>query len=152
MTEVKIVQFNPRHLEVMEIRDEEMLGSMQLEDAYGRMDRVAKGSLAAATFMYDGRIVFCAGFHQIWPGVLEVWMIPSVHAAKKLPISFPRIIRRYVENIERDFKAHRIQTTSYHDPFHARWMEWLGFKNETPNGMINFTHHKKTMCIYARTT
>lgn len=133
----------------MEMRSFELMGSMQLEDAYARIEKVAKASVQAATFLYDGRVLFCAGFHQLWPGVLEVWMIPSVYI-RKVPISFGRTIKRYIDRLAEDFKAHRLQTTSYDDPFHAKWMAFLGFENETPNGMKKFTHDQKTMCMYAR--
>lgn len=149
MTAVKIIKFDPKHLDLMEIRPLELHGVFELADACDRMARVAKASIQAVTFLFDGRVLCCAGFHELWPGVLEVWMIPSIYV-KRLPISFPRMIRRYLDNIFEDFGAHRVQTTSHDDPFHARWMEWLGFKNETPEGMRKFTYDKQTMCIYSR--
>ncbi len=146
MTPVKLIEFHPKHLELMDIRADEMMGTFKLKDAYDRIEHVWKGSLAAGTFMLDGRVLFCAGFHQLWPGSLEIWMIPSVHV-KKAPVAFGRTVRRFFDNIVVDFKAHRIQTTSYDDAFHTRWMQWMGFQKE--GTLRKFTHDKKNMCIYA---
>lgn len=148
MNEVKVVAFHERHLELLEMREtEKILGCFALGDAFERITRLAKESVQAATFLYDGRVIFCAGFFQLWPGVIEVWMIPSVHL-KNCPVYFAKTIKRYVVNIAQDFKVHRMQTTSYDDAFHERWMGFLGFTKEAT--MKNFTFDKNSMCLYAR--
>lgn len=147
MEKIKIVEFNVRHLEVMEVRDVEAFGCLQLTDAFDRIDRMGKASIQAWTFMYEGRILFCAGFYKLFPGVGEAWMIPSKYA-RTAPIYFARTLKHYVENIAEDFRLHRFQTTSPDDPFHERFMTWLGFKKE--GTMEKFTHDKKNYCIYAR--
>lgn len=144
---LEIVDFHPRHLDVMDMRGFEKGGAFGLDDAMARVEIVAKGSIAAATFIHDGRILFCAGFNQLWKGVIEVWMVPSVYV-DQAPVTFGRTIRRYIERIEKDFKTHRLQTTSYDDPFHEKWMAWLGFEKE--GTLKKFTHDKKNMCVYAR--
>lgn len=144
---VKVLNFHPRHLEVMEVREYEAAWLGNLKGAYAKIEQLTKDSVQAGTFMYDGRVLFCAGFSWVGPGVLEVWMIPSMHA-KEASVFFGRTIKRLIESIARDFKAHRIQTTSNDDAFHERWMEWLGFQKE--GTMRQFTHDKKNMCVYAR--
>lgn len=144
---IKVIQFHVKHLELMQLREIEAAGAFTLKDYMERIDAVAKSSIQAATFLHDGRILFAAGFHELWPGVLEVWMIPG-ECIKTAPMLFGRLIKKYVDNIARDFKAHRIQTTSHDDPFHERWMGFLGFQKE---GVLrNFTHDKKAMCLYSR--
>lgn len=144
---IKVIQFNPQHLNLMELRNTEREGAFSLPDFMERMDVVTKGSVQAATFLLDGKILFAAGFHQLWPGVLEVWMVPAA-CIKTAPMLFGRMIKRYVDNIAVDFKAHRIQTTSHDDPFHERWMNFLGFQKE--GTLRAFTYDKKPMCIYSR--
>lgn len=146
MTEVKVVGFHPRHLEVMELRSFELGGLFLLADAYDRVEKITQEG-QAGTFLFDGRVVFCAGFKQVWPGVLEVWMIPSVHI-KKTPISFARVLKGYIKRIAADFKIHRMHTTSFDDPFHERWMAFMGFVKE--GTMQQFTQDKRNMCLYAR--
>jgi len=147
--EVKVVQFSPHHLEVMDVReiDAALFGFFKTDEAYARIDGLAKVSVQAATFLYDGRVLFVAGFVRLWPGVFEVWMLPSVYI-KTAPRSFARLIRRYVDRIGEDFKAHRIQTTSFPDEFHERWMKFLGFSAE---GVLqNYTQDKRSMVQYGR--
>lgn len=148
MTDVKVVQFQVHHLDVMDLREIELGGPFRLGDFKDRIDSIAKESVQAATFLYDGRVLLCAGFTLLWPGVYVVWMIPSTHI-QKAPISVARMIRRYVDRIMSDFKAHRIQTTTHDDPLHRRWMEFLGFKLE--GVMERYTHDGKDMLMYART-
>lgn len=142
-----IVAFHPRHLELIELRDYEKNGVFQLNDAFERFAKVTAGSVASGTFLEDGRVLFCAGFNKIWDGVFEVWMVPSVHITKT-PFLFCKVIKRYLERVEKDFKAHRIQTTSYDDPFHVRWMNWIGFEKE--GTMRKLMPNKTNMCMYAR--
>lgn len=108
---------------------------------------MARISVQAVTVVLDGRILFCAGFCPLWPGVFELWMIPSVYA-KTAPVFFARTIRRYIDRIAIDFAAHRLQTTSFDDPFHRRWMTWLGFQ---PEGVLRqFTQDKRDMVQFGR--
>lgn len=143
---VEVVKFHPKHLELIQMRVLET-ESIFHGDAYDRMDKAAKESVQAGTFLYDGRVLFCAGFSQLWPGVLEIWMIPSVHI-KSAPFLVAKTVKRYIDAIARDFKAHRIQTTTYADAAHTRWMEFLGFKCE--GTLEKYTHDKKSMLVFAR--
>jgi hypothetical protein len=147
--EVKVVRFHPNHLEVMDVRemDAALFGSFKTKEGFDRIKSFGDTSIQAATFHYDGRILFIAGFFQLWPGVYEVWLLPSKHIGTA-PRSFARLIRRYIDRIWEDFKAHRIQTTSFHDAFHARWMEFLGFESE---GVLRkFTQDQRDMVQYSR--
>lgn len=131
----------------MELRDYEKNGSFTLEDAYARVEAGAEVAKRAGTFMHDGRILCCAGYSIIHPGVAEGWIIPSIYVGNT-PKTFCRIIKSYIDQAMEDEGLHRFQTTSYHDDFHKRWMEWLGFEREAI--MKKFTHQKKDHCLYAR--
>lgn len=133
----------------MDVRAEDstLFAGFTTEEAWQRVEHMAKVSIQAVTFVYDGRVIFCAGFCQLWPGVIEVWMIPSVYA-RSMPMFFGRKIRRYMDGIGRDFGAHRLQTTSFDDDFHKKWMKFLGF---APEGTAKqFTQDKRDMVYYAR--
>lgn len=145
---ISIVKFHPKHLEVMEIREDELFGVFSLPDIYDRLENLDKSSIQAVTFVLDGRILAVAGFSQPWKGVLEGWIIPSRFVKTHAPVSFPKLIRRYIEAISKTWKCHRFQTTSFDDTFHERWMGWLGFTKE---GTLKwYTHKKQNYCIYAR--
>jgi len=147
MTKIKIIGFHPEHVNLMDLRPEEHSILKTVEDVKGRMIEVEKMSVQAGTFMYDGVIIFAAGFYIYWPGVAEGWNLSTTHI-EKAPMFFARTMKRYVESIAETFKLHRIQTTAFDDPFHERWMGWLGFEKE--GTMRKFTPDKKNQCMYAR--
>lgn len=129
------------------MREQEFMGSFSLEDAYERIELISNTSTKAGTFVRDGRILCCAGFSMLWPGVADGWIIPSIYI-KDAPISFCKFIKNYINTIMKTFNCHRFQTTSFDDPFHERWMKWLGFEKE--GTMRKYTHDQQNHCIYAR--
>ena len=146
-SEVQIVQFHPKHFDCMDIRQTEQDAIFSLPDAYARFEHMAQASVQAATFRYEGRILFCAGFALLWSGVADFWMVPSTHL-KDHPFLFYRIVKRYLKVIPETFKLHRIQTTSYDDPFHEKWMTKLGFEKE--GVMRQYLQTKQNMVMYGR--
>ena len=148
MGDIVIVPFDPHHIQVMDIREIEKQTTFALPDVYERIVEFTKtGTGEAGTFLYDGRILCCAGFRVVWEGVVEGWIIPSVWI-KEAPISFAKYMRRYVESVAKTFKCHRFQTVSPDDAFHERWMNWMKFEKE--GTMRDYTHNKKSYCLYAR--
>ncbi len=144
---VDMIDFHPHHLDVMEIRQEEMEGIMALDDAFTRFEAMAKMSIDCKTFVSDGRIIFCAGFFQLWPGVIECWMVPSKYVENST-LQFCKILRQYVHDIIEEYKCHRFQTTAPDDELHARWMKFLGLEKE---GILRkYDHNQKNHCIYSR--
>jgi len=127
--DIEIVEFHPNHVEVMEVRSIEALGIMQMEDAHDRLEQLSKNSLDAQTFLHDGRVIFCAGYVQLWPGVIEVWMIPSIYV-KTITLSFCKLLKAYVNDIMEKHNCHRLQTTAPNDAEHDKWMKFLGFEKE----------------------
>lgn len=127
--------------------DSGLFGDFKSKESYERVDQMAKVSVQAGTFIFNGRILFVAGFCKLWEGVFEVWMIPSIYA-DAYPVFFARTIKRYLDRIMTDFSAHRLQTTSFNDTFHERWMGFLGFQKE--GKLRQFTENKNDMCQYGR--
>lgn len=147
MRDVKILEFNPAHFECMDIRQKERDTIFSLPDAQERYGRMAQAAVQAFTFIVDGRILFCAGFTVLWEGVADFWMVPSVYT-KEHPFVFYKLIRRYLAAIPQTFRLHRLQTTSYDDPFHEKWMRKLGFEKE--GTMKQYLHTKENMVVYGR--
>ncbi len=147
MGEVKVLNFHVRYLDMMDVRGIELKFLTSSGGLHEAVENLVKSSIQAGVFIRYGRILCVAGFYQIWPGLLEFWLIPSVYA-KEEPMFFCRTVKRYVENIAETFKAHRVQTTSYDDPMHERFMGFLGFKSE--GTLVNYLTDKTTMRIYAR--
>lgn len=146
---VEVFDFHPDHLLVMDIRAEEALGIMSLDDHYERFLVLSKCSVDAASFTIGDRMLFCAGYVSLWPGVIECWMVPSKYVDQHR-LTFCKLLKQYVDSIIHKEKCHRFQTTAPDDALHARWMKFLGLKKE---GVLRkYTHNKKNYCMYARIT
>ncbi len=131
----------------MDIRDEELNGVMTLLDVEKRFDALGKQSLSASTFTYNGKLLFSAGYFELWPGVLECWMIPSIHV-KSAMFTFCKLLRGYVRAIIEQEECHRFQTTTPNDELHHRWMTFLGMEKE--GTLRKYTHNGQDYCMYSR--
>ena len=143
----KIVPFEVEHLDVMDLRPDELEDVMALDDWFDRFTHLKDASIEAKTFSYDGRIIFCAGFMEFFPGVIDCWMMPSIHV-NTAKLQFCRVLKAYVDDIIKEYKCHRFQTNAPNDELHARWMKFLGLEKE--GVMKKFTHNKQDSCMYAK--
>lgn len=122
----------------MDFRPEEIAGQ-EMNEVHQRVVSNVLLSDQAATFSYDGRIIAVMGFVVLWKGVIEAWIVPTAHVYTA-SIAFPKIVKRYIDAIAKSYECRRMQTGSYDDDFHKRWMEFLGFEFEgvkkkfTPDG------------------
>jgi hypothetical protein len=143
----KTIPFEIQHLDLMEIRDIEIASAFCLPDAKERMQAMIDTDLADGTFILDGRIIFAAGVFQLWPGVLNGWIIPTIYVPD-YPIWFVKKVKCYFESLAKAFECHRFQTVSPEDEMHQKWMEMLGFQKEGVHRQ--YSHNKKDYGIYAR--
>lgn len=127
ITDLDIVAFHPRHLEVAVVREYEEAFLKRLEGAYDKIEALAKRSVEAVTLLHDGRIITCCGFLMLMPGVCELWQIPSIYAQQS-PLLFSKAMKLFVEIIAQNFNVRRMQTTAPADELHDRWLEFLGFE------------------------
>lgn len=146
MIKFKSTPFRIEHVDLMDLRPEEISGS-SLADAKKRISELALQSTQALTYTYDGRVIAAMGFILLWDGVIQGWVVPTLHVYT-VPVGFAKTVKRYVEAVAETFKCHRFQTGSYVDPMHKRWMEFLGFESE--GVMKQFTPDKRDYENYAR--
>lgn len=144
---MEVVIFHPRHLEVAELREHERELLNGLSFIKNRLETLMQNSKASGTFLHDGRIVTCAGFVELWPGVAELWQIPTIHV-QKCKKDFAKTLRDYINNVARTFKYHRLQTSCPADHAHDRWMEFLGFEKE--GTMRQYTYLKQDYSVFGR--
>ncbi len=113
------------HFDLLELRPEEK--RMLEADPQGlqKVRLLIEGS-HCATLVYNGIILCMFGFYELWPGVIEVWVYPSIYTAEN-PIPFLKACRRYVNGIVKDLKPHRLQSNSISNELHQRWMTFCGF-------------------------
>lgn len=144
---LEMVPFHPEHVKLMQIREQELKGIFAFEKAWEGLTKLHKVSIAL-TMCYDGRILGSMGFLDMWPGVCEVWVIPSRHL-DRYGLVFARAVKRNLQTLIDDDKMHRIQVTAIDDNRHNRWLEWLGFKCE--GVMKNYSYQKQDFKMWSRT-
>lgn len=125
-TKSKFVPLTQAHLELIELRD------IEIED-FGIARLQALSALAqngnGMTCIADGRVLACFGHYQYAPGFLEMWLIPSIFVPEYAML-VSRRSREYILSIFSQVGVRRLQTSSPDDPFHNRWMQFLGFERE----------------------
>ncbi len=141
-----ITPFRFEHLELMDLRDVEARMVSASGDKYQALATVGDG----ATLVYNGVVLAAFGWLPIWPQVYEVWVIPSIHVSR-YPAVFLRTVRGYVDGMFRTHPIRRMQSPAIADRHHDRWMQHLGFVNETPHGMAGYGDDGTTYNMWART-
>lgn len=127
MTKAKIIPFKVEHLEVMNIRDYELNTTFQIANAQIGL-KVFEQSKTAGTIIYDGRVIAIMGLQELWPGVCELWVIPSVYLPE-YALPFARTIRKALNSGILD-NYRRVQIQAVDDKLHNRWLKFLNFKKE----------------------
>lgn len=92
----------------------------------------------AFTAISNGDIIACGGVVPFWKGVGEAWLITS-DLTEKFKIFFAKTVHNKLEEIIKlmDFKRVQALIDSEH-LIGQRFIERLGFKNETPEGMKKY--------------
>lgn len=98
------------------------------------------------TALVDGKVICCAGFLKTGTSKLEAWALLSKDSGIHM-LGILRAMLRELKNLE--YK--RIQTNVRCDFKQGiKFIEALGFKNETPNGMKDFGDDGHDYYLYAR--
>lgn len=114
------VPFKPDHFDLLEMRaHERTLDQAQLRGVAA----ISKSS----TFIIDGRILCVAGILELWTGVAEVFIIPSIYVSQ---YSVPFLLRTKTVLNAWQKRYHRLQTASVDNEETNRFMTALGFKCE----------------------
>lgn len=123
MPNIEKVPFIPEHAFAIELRAHEAT----------YIDRdflVAIGETGiCCTCLIDGAILAIVGFFEKWPGVIQVFVIPSIHVPRA-PKSFVKYVKAALDRLATDFNYHRLQTESKADEQTDKWMRVLGFECE----------------------
>lgn len=127
MNKVKIIPFKTQHVECMDVRDYETSTVFNLSNLETGL-KVFEERRSAGTMVYDGRILGIVGYFELWPGVCELFVLPSKYL-NEYPIPFARCIRRTIN--QEIFKSyHRIQIMALDDELHNNWLKFLKFEKE----------------------
>lgn len=144
-----IVLATREHLDALEMPKEYIARLAADPLGYQRLLHLLRQSGACAVMRGD-TVMAVMGFHEWYPGVLNVWAYPSVHIPES-PVLYLKMARRYIAAIEKSHQPRRLQTEAIADDFHDRWMTFLGFRKETPDGLKNYTPLFETVNLWAKT-
>lgn len=123
----KVIPFKKEHIECMEIRDYEMQTVVNTPN-FQTAIQIWEQNRNAGTIIHDGRILAVMGYLELWPGVCEVYVLPSRYL-HEYPAAFTRCIKRTLDSgIFNSF--HRVQIQAQDDKLHNRWVKFLGFTLE----------------------
>lgn len=141
----KIIPFKVEHIEVMDIREYELNTAFALESVQSALKIFEQGK-TAGTIVYNGRVIAIIGLQRLWPGVCELWVIPSRHI-KENAVPFARTLRKALcSGILNSY--HRVQIHALDDDLHNRFMRFLGFEKE--GTLRKYDSLGKDMNIWAR--
>jgi len=96
----------------------------------------------------NGRPLCAFGAAFLWDGVCEVWfnLIEKTNTIGQI-----RAAKRYLLEQGKKYKVRRFHATIKCDSkISSRFVEALGFKCETPNGMKNYNPDGSTAYLYSR--
>lgn len=130
--DVQILPFRREHLDRMVLQEHEK----KVLD-FDKFFIVSAGPDAVTyTYVYKHRILGVGGYYQMWPGVIEVFVVPTLDFFK-YPKQVYRLCKLYFDYIVNKTKARRIQTASLDCDIRNRFMLKFGFACE--GTMKNYT-------------
>ncbi len=124
---IKTIPFKAEHIECMNIRQYEMDTCLNMP--YFQMAiKIWQEQNRALTMLCDGRIIAIAGYVDMWNGVCEVFVLPSIYL-KEYPHAFARCVRKILKSGM--FNSYnRVQLRSLDDETHNRFNKFCGFTKE----------------------
>ncbi len=141
-----IQPFRFTHLELMDLRSFEREMVDASPEKYEALATLGDG----AVVVYEGTILAAFGFLRLWPGVYEVWVLPTIHVSR-YPAIFLRTVRSTLDGMFKTHNLRRLQSPAIADRLHDKWMRHLGFVNETPNGMPGYGEVGQSYNLWGRT-
>ena len=125
----EVVAFEPWHLAHIEARTPDRLELAQIGDPVERGVAYAAAG-PAFTGLREGRVAFCLGAVELWPGVGEAWSVTSA-LIETLPVSFHRLVLRMLDEQQAHHHCRRLQASVRQDHgVSVRWLHRLGFTYE----------------------
>lgn len=147
INDISIVSFKPEHLELADLRPRDKAFFERMKHAPNALKTLSDICIEAITVSHKGRIIACCGLIQLFNGVVELWLIPTIHIEED-PVSFCKSIKTFLDLISETLKVHRMQTFSFDGEPYSRFMEYLGFECE--GTLKNYTDLKENYKLWAR--
>lgn len=128
MSKIRAVPFKAAHIDLIDIRERERIAFEKSPIKEERLQWL-EDSHAAETILCGGIVLAIAGFIEVMPKTIELFLIPSIYVSKNT-IAFARLMKYYKEKAIPQYDWHRLQIVTPNDDLHIRWAEFLGFERE----------------------
>ena len=123
-----MVAFKEGHLDLMDIREEEMKMFAGVDNWRVAITNMAEDS-HAFTMLADGRPIACGGVFEIAPGIAYSWLLPT-HYVDLHWKTFAVEVKNFFERMTETLGFYRFETSCPYTEVHSRWMKFLGFNKE----------------------
>lgn len=125
MSEITTKPFRESHLDIFKV-----VPAHQPACIAGAAQMTALGQINQfGSHLLDGRILYISGYMWVVPGVVEVYMHPSIYVQENVRI-FWEHVKWWLVHVQRITGARRIQTWGDDTPESDRWLKHLGFTQE----------------------
>lgn len=139
---IRIAPFDAAYLESFEVREHEaaLMDHRYLADL--------GESSQCVFFMLKDLPIAMVGYFWEWPGVIYVFIIPTIHTTKS-SLHFVRLVKKYLQWLFDGLPSiHRMHTDSLADDDTDRWMRILGFQCEGTR--VKYTTDQQDYRMWAR--
>ena len=125
----KIVRFSAAHVLIMNFDPWQKLVNEAWSDFF-KWAKMAEGVGPSYTVLDDSRPVMCFGVIQLWPGVVEAWMLRD-EGVDQRKISLARGAKLFFDDIGIKLQLKRCQmTVDCRNVPAQKFAKWLKFKEE----------------------
>jgi hypothetical protein len=139
------ILFKYDHLDLLNLQ-EDYRPLLDLEGIRFVLKQLPLPNADGLTLMVDDQIMCCFGYLQLFSGVSEVWLFPSVNMGD-YGVTVVREVKGYLEATAEVRGWHRVQTLTRNIRMHRKWMEVLGFVEE---GTLKQYYQKEDYILSAR--
>lgn len=140
---MNVERFSPEHLQRIELQAAQAW-MRPIVDSQSYVDRMQAAD--SYTVIHDGEVIAVCAVVEVWPGRAALTSLLSARAGRCM-LKLHREVSRRISALPHK----RIEATVDDDfePGHA-WLRILGFRLETPHGMLGYLPDGRTGYLYAR--
>lgn len=143
----EFIPFEPEHFQMIELSEQERK-RFDADPYLAQRVQALSSAKSGGTLRIGWVIIAIIGYLEVWPGKLMLWSIPSIHV-KRYAMVYLKTAKRYLQILEQVLQPSRIEASTVDDEVHNRWMRFLGFRNETPEGMKNYSTLNETFNMWS---
>lgn len=145
-SQFQVKPFRLAHLDIFDVAPAHKKDIVNLERQFRQFFSQPHLNNFLGTHIMDGKIIFIAGYFQIAPGVLEVFVYSSIYMSK-YPIAIVKQLRWWLGHLAYEHRTRRIQTWGNEQIDTGKWLRLFGFVEEAE--LRYYLPDNKKVKIYA---